>query len=105
MSEERIQRFRKLLEKNPSNPLIYYSLANEYFKLQLYEKTIETINAYLELKNDEGAAYRMLGHCYTELGMEDRAKDSYEKGIRAALQHGHPDMAEEFRDCIESIDL
>ena len=105
MSEERIQKFKKLLEKNPSSPLVYYSLANEYFKLDCYEKTIETIDAYLRLKDDEGAAYRILGHCYTELGMPERAKDAYEKGIRAASRHGHPDMAEEFRDYMESLDI
>ena len=47
----------------------------------------------------------MLGHCYAELGMEGHAKDAYEKGISAALRHGHPDMAEEFRDYIESMDI
>ncbi len=105
MSEQRIQKFKKLLEKNPSNPLVYYSLANEYFKLNHYEKTIETISIYLELKDDEGAAYRILGHCYAELGKSDKAKDAYEKGIRAASKHGHPDMAEEFRDYIECLDI
>lgn len=105
MSEERIQKFKKLLEKNPSTPLIYYSLANEYFKLDRYEETIETIDAYLEIKDDEGAAYRILGHCYTGLGREEEAKDAYEKGIQAASRHGHPDMAEEFRDYLESLDV
>ena len=105
MSEERIQKFKKLLERNPATPLVYYSLANEYFKLNRYEETIETINAYLELKDDEGAVYRILGHCYTELGMQDQAKDAYEKGVRAASSHGHPDMAEEFRDYMESLDI
>ena len=105
MSEEKIQKFKKLLEKNPANPLIHYSLANEYFKLNLYEEAVETINAYLKLKDDEGAAYRILGHCYSELGMGNSAKDAYEKGIEAASRHGHPDMAEEFRDYLESLDI
>lgn len=82
MSEERIQKFKKLLEKNPVNPLVHYSLANEYFKLNRYEETIETINAYLKLKDDEGAAYRILGHCYTELGMQDSQKTPMKKVSR-----------------------
>ena len=105
MSEQKIEKFRELLEKNPGNPLVHYSLANEYFKLERYEETIESINAYLRLKDDEGAAYRILGHCYTELGMEEQAKEAYEKGIVAASTHGHPDMAEELRDYIESLDM
>ena len=105
MSEQKIEKFRELLEKNPGNPLVHYSLANEYFKLERYEETIESINAYLCLKDDEGAAYRILGHCYTELAMEEQAKEAYEKGIVAASTHGHPDMAEELRDYIESLDM
>ena len=105
MSEQKIEKFRELLEKNPGNPLVHYGLANEYFKLERYEETIESINAYLRLKDDEGAAYRILGHCYTELGMEEQAKEAYKKGIAAASTHGHPDMAEELRDYIESLDM
>ncbi len=104
MSEDKILNFKKLLRKNPENPLIHYSLANEYFKLERYEETIETIKTYLDLKDDEGAAYRMLAYCYAELGMRQDAKNAYQKGIRAALRHGHPDMAEEFRDLIEFME-
>ncbi len=105
MSGDKILNFKKLLEKNPKNLLVHYSLANEYFKLERYREAIEAINAYLDLKDDEGAAYRMLGYCYTELGMRQDAKDAYQKGIQAALRHNHPDMAEEFRDSIELLDL
>ncbi len=105
MSEERIDKFRKLLEKDPANPLVHYSLANEYFKLKRYEETIKAIKAYLELKDDEGAVYRMLAHCYAELNMEELAKKAYEEGSLAASKHGHADMAEEFRDQIESMDM
>ena len=105
MSEERISKFKELLEKNPENVLARYAVANEYFKLGLYREAVEAINSYLELKDDEGAAYRMLGHCYAELEMPDDAKRAYEKGIEAARRHGHPDMAEELSDCAESVDL
>lgn len=104
MSEDRIEKLKELLEKNPRNALIHYGIANEYFKLELWEKAVEAINSYLELKDDEGAAYRMLGHCYIELGMRTEAKRAYENGGAAAARHGHPDMAEEFGDYIESMD-
>lgn len=105
MSEERISKLEKLLEKNPQNALARYAVANEYFKLGRHGEAVRAVNAYLELKDDEGAAYRMLGHCYAELEMPGDAKRAYQKGAEAARRHGHPDMAEELADCAESVDL
>lgn len=104
MSEDRIAKLKELLEKNPGNALVHYGIANEYFKLELWEKAVEAINSYLALKDDEGAAYRMLGHCYIELEMPAEAKRAYEKGAETAARHGHPDMAEELGDYIESME-
>ena len=50
MSEERISKLEKLLEKNPENVLARYAVANEYFKLGRYGEAAEAANAYLELK-------------------------------------------------------
>lgn len=104
MSESRIEQLKKLIEKDPSNPLGRYGLANELFKSELYEDAIVEINEYLKLKEDEGAVYRMLAECYMRMGNIEEAKQSYSKGIEAANRHGHPSMAEEFEESIEFLD-
>lgn len=104
MSEERISKLKELLGKNPENILALYAVANEYFKLGRHREAVKAVKAYLELKDDEGAAYRMLGHCYAELEMPGEAKRAYEKGAEAARRHGHPDMAEELAGCAESVE-
>jgi Putative Zn-dependent protease, contains TPR repeats len=104
MSNSRIESLKTLLEKNPDNPLGRYGLANEYMKLEMYEEAISELNAYLELKDDEGAAYRMLGEALIKLGRKEEAKEAYRRGIRAAERHGHPGMAEEFEETLELID-
>ena len=104
MSISKLEKFKNLLEKNPNNPLAHFSLANECYKMKMFKETINHIENYLKLKDDEGAVYRMLAESYIELGMIQEAKRSYELGIQAALKHGHESMAEEFQDAIEFMD-
>ena len=104
MTNSRIEQLRGLIEKDPNNPLGRYGLANEYFKSEMYEDAIDEIEEYLQLKDDEGAVYRMLAECYMRTGNIENAKEAYAKGIEAANRHGHPSMAEEFEESIEFLD-
>lgn len=100
----RIEALKALVKKNPGNPLNRYGLANEYFKAGKYKEAIDEIGVYFTLKDDEGAGYRMLGEALLRLGKKEEAKEAYIKGIEAAYKHGHPGMAEEFDEVIQSID-
>lgn len=100
----RIEQLRRLIEKDPNNPLGRYGLANELFKSELYEDAIVEIEEYLKLKDDEGAVYRMMAECYMRTGDAEKAKESYVKGVEAANRHGHPSMAEEFEEAIEFLE-
>ena len=104
MSNKRIETLKSLVEKNPNNPLNRFGLANEYFKDEMYQETVDEIKIYLSLKDDEGAAYRMLGESLLKLGRKEEAKEAYRNGIKAAKNHGHPGMAEEFEGTLELID-
>ena len=100
----KIETFKKLVEKNPDNALVRFSLANEFYKEGLFKDSIEELKKYLSFYDDEGAGYRLLAQSYLELGDKKNAKESYIKGIKAAKRHGHPGMADEFEEAIEFID-
>ncbi len=104
MSDSKIETLKALVLKNPNNPLGRYGLANEYLKSEMYEEAIEEIEAYLKLKEDQGAVYRMLGEALLKLGRKEEAKEAYRKGIEAAQSHSHPGMAAEFEETLELID-
>ncbi len=104
MSNSKLNKIKELYDKNPTNPLASYGLANEYFKLQMYEETINQINEYLKIKDDEGAVYRMLAESYIGLGKTKEAKEAYNKGMEAALRHSHDGMAEEFQENIDFLE-
>ncbi len=98
---DRIEVFKQMLESDPSNTMVLFGLANEYQKLNDWQKTIETLEDYLAKADDEGAAYGMLAKAYEATGDSEKAKASYEKGIEVSLAHGHPSMAEDYRQTLE----
>ena len=104
MSKSRIEQLKELLNKDPNNALGTYGLANEYYKTGDFMKSIIELERYFSLKDDEGAAYRLLAESYYNLGNKQKAIEAYKKGIEASLKHGHPSMAEEFEEAIEFMD-
>ena len=104
MSKSNIKSLLKMLEKNPNNPLGRYGLANEYFKQGQFENVIIELEKYFEIKDDEGAAYRLLAESYLSLDQKEKAIEAYKKGIETANKHGHPSMAEEFEEAIGFTD-
>jgi hypothetical protein len=42
----------------------------------------------------------MLASAYERIGQRDKAKETYQRGIEAAMSHGHPSMAEEYRTAL-----
>ena len=102
MTASRIDTFKQMLESDPENSLVRFGLANEYLKAEQYEEAIAALNDYLQLADDEGAAFGMLARAYEKTGQRERAREAYERGIEAARLHGHPSMADEYRTTLEA---
>jgi predicted Zn-dependent protease len=95
MSNDRIAALEGLREKDPANSLTLLMLANEYFKLDRWSDTVAILRDYLARKEDEGAAYRLLGQSLRRLGDEQAARQAFLQGVEAARRHGHDGMANE----------
>ena len=102
MSTSRIEVFEQMLESEPENSLVLFGLAKEYEKAERHEEVIRTLTRYLSLVDDEGNAYGMLARALERSGRRDEARRALERGIDAAMAHGHPSMAEDYRMTIES---
>ncbi len=100
---DRLAYFKGLLEKAPQNPMVHYSLAQEYYKLKDYENAIRHLKEYLSLHEDEGAAYRILAKCYEEMGELQKAIEVLREGIERAMKYNHPSMAQEYKNWIEEL--
>ena len=102
MATSRIDAFKQMLIGDPDNTVVRFGLANEYLKAGRYQEAVEELERYLQLADDEGAAYGMLARALEHLGQRDRARQVYEQGIKAAEAHNHPTMADEYRMTLSS---
>lgn len=98
----RIDIFKQMLEADPANTSILFGLAKEYEKTGASAEMIVTLNRYLDAADDQGNAYGMLARAYEQTGRRDEARTAYERGIEVATLHGHPGMAEEYRQTLAS---
>jgi len=102
MATSRIDTFKQMLLSDPDNTIVRFGLANEYLKAELYAEAIDALNDYLQRADDEGAAFGMLARAYERVGLRDKARESYLRGVEAAELHGHPSMAEDYRMTLET---
>lgn len=102
MATSRIEIFEQMLASDPANTMVLFGLAKEYEKTGEDSKVIETLERYLTVADDEGNAYGMLARAYERSGERDKARDAYQRGVDAAASHGHPGMAQEYRQILET---
>jgi predicted Zn-dependent protease len=102
MAASRIEVFEQMLAGDPSNTMVLFGLAKEYEKAGNDSKVIETLEKYLAAADDEGNAYGMLARAYERTQLTEKARETYHRGIDAATTHGHPGMAQEYREILEA---
>jgi predicted Zn-dependent protease len=103
MAASRIDIFKQMLTSDPANSAILFGLAKEYEKTGQTPEMIETLERYLAIANDEGNGFGMLARAYEQHGRQDQARETFQRGIDAAMKHGHPSMAEEYRSAIAEL--
>src|SRR5215212_973744 len=88
MENSRTDMFRKLLERDPNNPMVLYSLGNELFKEQKYLQAREYLGRAVGNKPDYSVAYRMLGRALYELHEDIEARRVFAQGREVAERNG-----------------
>lgn len=88
MSEPRSETFHRLLQRDPENPMVLYSLGNELFKEQRFEEARVHLEKAVENKPDYSVAYRTLGRALYELQENEEARSVFEQGRQIAQENG-----------------
>jgi tetratricopeptide (TPR) repeat protein len=87
ISLARLQKLHELMESEPADPFIIYAIALEYQKIEP-KKAIYYYEILMERHENYLPTYYQAAALYTELGLNEKARSTYEKGIQiAALQH------------------
>jgi Tfp pilus assembly protein PilF len=86
MSQARLLKMLELWESEPQDPFIIYALALEYQKFDL-EKAVHYFEVLMHHHEHYLPTYYQVAALYVELGLNEKAREAYEKGIKiAALQ-------------------
>lgn len=88
MGESRTEMFRKLLDKDPENPMVLCSLGIQLFKDGRYPDAARHLEKAIQNKPDYSVAYRMLGRARYELHENAEARRVFEEGRRVAEANG-----------------
>jgi predicted Zn-dependent protease len=88
MNASRSEMFRRLLQRDPTNPMVLYSLGNELFKEGRYGEARDHLQRAVANKPDYSVAYRMLGRAHYELHENVEAKNVFLKGREVAQANG-----------------
>jgi predicted Zn-dependent protease len=102
-SSSRLDTFRAMVARNPTNALARFGLANEAAKAALCAEAVEQYAAYLANYDDEGNGWQRMAESLVQLGRTDEACDALRKGIAASKRFGHGGMAAELEDRLEEL--
>lgn len=102
-ADDRLAALERMLGNRPDDSRLRFGLALEYLKADRIADGVRELRRYLAEADDEGNGWGRLGAALRDLGDEAGAREAYETGMRVSLEHGHPTMADEFREVLEDM--
>jgi predicted Zn-dependent protease len=90
-----IENFEKMLAEGKDNPLLRFSLGNEYLKAGDFTRAVPHLRAATAQDAGYSASWKLLGKALAEAGENDAARDAYTQGIAAAEAKGDKQAAKE----------
>lgn len=103
-SEQRIQKLKELLEKDPNDSFSRYALALEYMSMSDLQSAIDELRIVIEKDPHYLAGYHQLGQIYGRLNKTKEAKTTYRKGIDLAQELGETKEEREMREELEELE-
>lgn len=104
MATLRADMFRKLLEQDPNNPMVLYSLGSELFKQQDYTEAKKFLVQAIQAKPDYSVAYRALGRTLYELHEGAEARRVFAEGREVAQANGDLQTVKEIDVFVRRLD-
>ncbi len=83
-----IEKFNEYLEVVERDPNAFRILAFSYYRTERYEESIEAIERFGELHEDDGSLINLRGVCLRELGEMEAACREFEKAMRMGNASG-----------------
>ncbi len=99
----RRQRIEALLEQEPEDPFLQYSLAMELRKEGRHEEALQWFDRLQRRQPPYVPAFFMAGQLLAQLGRTSQAQAVLEQGIREAQAQGDHHAAGEMQEFLQSL--
>lgn len=86
--ENRIERYKKVIDLDPKDVLGYFSLGSTYLDAKRLEDALSTFQKGIEIDPKHSPSYFSLGLALESLGRKEEAVEIYQKGIPVAESRG-----------------
>jgi tetratricopeptide (TPR) repeat protein len=104
MNQSRLSQLLRFYEEEPNDPFNIYALANEY-KNSDPEKGLKYFEMLMRDHPSYIATYYHLAHLYIDLGKDDLAKATFEKGINIATKNNESFALRELKSAYEEFTM
>jgi predicted Zn-dependent protease len=101
--EQRLEAFRKFVEKSPDDPFARYSLAMALRGLGRGEEAVAEFREIARRAPQYVPTYLMLGQELERLGRDGEAAQAYEDGIASATRHNDAHARNELGQALEAV--
>lgn len=103
-SEQRIEKLKELIVKDPSDSFSRYALALEYNSINEPLTAIELLQELIQHDSKYLAAYHQLGQLLGKMNKTQEAKKIYRSGIDLAMEQNDDKTAKELREELEELE-
>lgn len=100
----RLNTILNMLNTEPNDLFLNYSLGIEYLALENYALAIQQFNISLNLNNNYHTANYQLGKCYQAINDIDNAILNFKQGLEKAKQQKNNKAINEFNEAIFLIE-
>ena len=86
--QQRIERFRQMVEADPDNDLGHFSLGRALIDAEQFDEAVTALRRAVELNPRLSKAYYLLGQALDRLGRRDEAVETLQRGLQVATERG-----------------
>jgi len=97
-------KLQAMLDRQPNDPFLLYSLGMEYRKLNDPARAVEFFDRTLRADPGYCYAYYQKGQAYESAGDAEAAKRAYREGIEAAARTGDEHARGEIQGALDMIE-
>jgi tetratricopeptide (TPR) repeat protein len=103
LNQDKIERFRQFVEREPDNPLHNFALAQAYLGAGEWESGERSFARCLEIDPQWMVAAIKRGRCLVELERWAEAREALDRGAELARQQSHEEPFEEIRELMDQL--